>query len=92
VLRHGAARGATARELIGVTVTMSPVRRRFLEFLGSVVAVHIVALALYYGIDLPHSPAREQRIFAWVWMGVTVLVVLVGLQRIKRARRTRLTS
>ena len=68
---------------------VSPVRRRFLEFLGSVVAVHIVAIALYYGIDLPHSPAREQRMFAWVWMGVTVFVVLIGLQRIKRARRAR---
>jgi hypothetical protein len=75
-----------------VTATVSPVRRRFLEFLGSVVAVHVVAIALYYSLDLPHSPAREQRMFAWVWMGVTVLVVLVGLQRIKRARRARLIS
>jgi hypothetical protein len=68
---------------------MSPVRRRFLEFLVSVAAVHVVALALYYTLNLPHAPAREQRTFAWIWMGVTVIVVLVGLQRLKRARRPR---
>jgi heme/copper-type cytochrome/quinol oxidase subunit 4 len=60
-----------------------------LEFLVSVAAVHVVALGLYYALHLPQAPAGEQRMFAWVWMGVTVLVVLVGLQRIKRARNAR---
>ena len=68
---------------------MSLARRRFLEFLVSVAAVHAVAIALYYAIDLPHTPPREQRVFAWVWMAVTVAVVFVGLQRLKRARRAR---
>lgn len=72
-----------------MTSTKSPARQRFLEFLVSVAALHVVALALYYGLDLPHAPAMRQRVFAWVWMGATVLVVFVGLQRIKRARRTR---
>jgi hypothetical protein len=65
----------------------SPARKRFLEFLVSVAAVHVAAIALYYGLDLPHSPAARQRMFAWTWMGATVLVIFVGLQRIKRARR-----
>lgn len=64
----------------------SPTRQRFLEFLVSVAFVHVVAIALYYLMDLPHSPAQRQRMFAWVWMGATILVVFVGLQRIKRAR------
>ena len=70
-------------------VTQSPARRRFLEFLVSVAALHVVAIALFYGLDMPHAPAARQRLFAWVWMGATALVVFVGLQRIKRARRKR---
>ena len=66
---------------------ISPTRRRFLEFLVAVALVHVVAIAIYYGADVAHTTAREQRLFAWVWMGATVLVVFVGLQRIKRARR-----
>ncbi|HEY8174831.1 MAG TPA: hypothetical protein VIF32_03980 [Gemmatimonadaceae bacterium] len=68
---------------------LSPVRQRFLEFLVSVAAVHVVALVLYYALHVPQASAREQRTFAWIWMGVTVIVVLVGLQRLKRARRAR---
>lgn len=74
---------------------MAPItatRRRFLELLVSVVVVHAIAIALYYALDLPRTPARTQRIFAWVWMGLTVAVVLVGVQRLKRSRRSRLNS
>lgn len=66
---------------------MSLTRRRFLEFLVSVAAVHVVAIALYYALEMPRSPTARQRMFAWTWMGATVLVVFFGLQRIKRARR-----
>lgn len=66
---------------------MSPARRRFLEFLASVGAVHVIAIALYYALDVAHTPASRQRMFAWAWMGLTIAVVLIGLQRIKRARR-----
>jgi hypothetical protein len=62
-------------------------RRRFLELLVSVAMVHGVAIALYYGLDAAHWAARVQRWFAWGWMAVTAAVVLVGLQRLKRARR-----
>lgn len=65
----------------------SPVRRRFLEFLVSIAIVHGTAIAIYYALDLAHAPADRQRLFAWAWMGVTVLVIAFGLQRIKRARR-----
>jgi hypothetical protein len=70
-------------------VAITPARRRFLEFLVSVALVHVIAIALYYGIDLEHAAAGRQRAFAWTWMALTVLVVVVGLQRIKRARRRR---
>ena len=68
---------------------LSPVRRRFLEFLVAVVAVHVVAIGLYYGLSIPQAAASTQRRFGWIWMGVTVAIVIGGLQRIKRARRGR---
>ncbi|HEU4994867.1 MAG TPA: hypothetical protein VFT29_08605 [Gemmatimonadaceae bacterium] len=70
-------------------VTQSPARRRFLEFLISVAVLHAAAIALYYALDMPHAPSARQRMFAGVWMGATVLVIFVGLQRIKRARGRR---
>jgi uncharacterized membrane protein len=65
----------------------TPMRRRFLQFLVSVAIVHVIAIALYYGLDLATAPSRTQRVFAWGWMFVTVAVVLIGVQRLKRARR-----
>jgi hypothetical protein len=67
---------------------MSPTRRRFLQFLTSVAVVHVIALTAYYTLGVDGWRERDQRMFAWGWMGATVTVVLVGLQRIKRARRT----
>jgi uncharacterized membrane protein YdjX (TVP38/TMEM64 family) len=67
---------------------MSLTRRRFLQFLVSVAAVHIVAIVAYYGLGVSQLTERAQQMFAWGWMGATVAVVLVGLQRIKRARRS----
>lgn len=67
---------------------MSLTRRRFLQFLVSVAAVHVVAIAAYYGLGVGQLTERAQQMFAWGWMGATVAVVFVGLQRIKRARRT----
>lgn len=67
---------------------MSPTRRRFLQFLISVAVVHVTALTGYYALGVDRWPERQQRMFAWGWMGATVAVVLIGLQRIKRARRT----
>jgi hypothetical protein len=66
---------------------LTATRRRFLELLVSVAVVHGVAIALYYGLDITHWAGRTQRWFAWAWMAVTVAVVIVGLQRLKRARR-----
>jgi hypothetical protein len=66
---------------------LTPKRRRVLEFLGAVAAVHVVAIALYYGLDLAQAVPSTQRRFAWGWMAVTVAVVVLGLQRLKRARR-----
>jgi uncharacterized membrane protein YdcZ (DUF606 family) len=67
----------------------SPTRTRFLQFLVGVAVLHVVAIALYYALDIPHAAIVRQRMFAWIWIGATVLVIFVGLQRIKRSRSTR---
>ena len=68
---------------------MTPARRAFIQFLVSVAAVHVAAIVIYYTAGIPAMAPARQRMFAWVWMAVTVAVVFWGLQRIKRARRTR---
>jgi hypothetical protein len=70
-----------------VTEPPSLVRKRFREFLLGVAALHVTAIVLYYGLGIARAPVVRQQLFAWVWMGATVVVVLVGLQRVKRARR-----
>lgn len=87
MLRHGLPPGSASEIALSVTLQLSPIRRRFLEFLVAVALVHVVAIGIYYSTDLPHAAPQRQRWFAWVWMAATVLVVFVGLQRIKRARR-----
>lgn len=72
-----------------MTQGASPARRLFLRFLLAVAVLHAGAIGLYYALDVAHTPARQQRLFAWTWMGLTVAVVFVGLRRIKRARRPR---
>lgn len=67
---------------------MSLMRRRFLQLLVSVAVLHAVAIAGYYLFDIPRAPSDRQRIYAWTWMALTVAVVVVGLQRLKRARRS----
>ena len=64
----------------------SPMRKRFRQFLASLAVVHGVAIAGYYLFDVPATPERVQRAYAWVWMAATVAVAVIGLQRVKRAR------
>ena len=68
---------------------LTPVRRRFLEFLIGVIVLHAIAIVAYHALDIPDAPQRHQKLYAWTWMGLTAVVVLAGLQRMKRARRPR---
>ena len=71
------------------TAGPSPARRVVRNFAIAVVAVHVIAIAIYYGAGIAARPERVQRMYAWGWMGLTVVVVFGGLQRVKRARRAR---
>lgn len=68
---------------------VSPARRAFKRFLLAVAGLHVVAIALFYGLGVATASATAQRRFAWAWMGATVAVVFVGLRTLKRARKAR---
>jgi hypothetical protein len=56
--------------------------------MGTILVVHTVAIAIYRLSDMPHRPANVTRIFGAVWTAVTLVVVFVGLWRVRAARRT----
>lgn len=68
-------------------ITAAPeIRRHLLHMVLGVVAVHALAIALYYALDVPQRPPGFRRIFTGVWMVATLPVVLVGLARVRAAR------
>jgi hypothetical protein len=69
-----------------VAAQTSLARKRFRQFLLSVALLHVTAIAGYYVLGVARAPSRVQRAYAWTWMGATVAVVFIGLQRVKRAR------
>ena len=68
-------------------------RRHLMHMMIGVLAVHALAIALYYGLDVEQRPPTFRKVFAGIWMVATLPVVLVGLTRVRaarvRARRTR---
>lgn len=59
------------------------------DFAVAVVLLHAIAIGAYYAFDVAGRPERVQRMYAWGWMALTVAVVFIGLQRLKRARARR---
>jgi len=60
-----------------------------LQFMTAVAVLHVTAIALYYALHIAGATPERQRLFAWTWIGLTVVVVIAGLQRLKRVRRRR---
>jgi hypothetical protein len=67
----------------------TPARRAMLQFMTAVATLHVVAIALYYALDIASASDARQRTFGWVWIVATAALVIGGLQRIKRIRRAR---
>ena len=61
-------------------------RRHLLHMVIGVVAVHAIAVALYYALGVEQRPPNFRRVFTGIWMVATLPVVLVGLSRIRRTR------
>ena len=62
------------------------VRRELLILILLALLVHGIAIAVYYLAHMDHVYGRPRNIFMTVWMGAILIVVLVQLRRIRRAR------
>lgn len=62
------------------------IRRATLRLIIAVVALHSVALAVYYLTDMAHAASRIRMTFTLVWTFATALTVAVLLKRVRQAR------
>jgi hypothetical protein len=67
-------------------VRNSPARRAVVAMMGSIVAVHTLAIAIYRLAGIDRRGADATRTFGAVWTAVTLVVVGVGLWRVRVAR------
>ena len=69
-----------------VSGTRAELRRHLMHMILGVLAVHALGIALHYGLGVEQRPTNFRRIFAGLWVGATLPVVLIGLSRIRAAR------
>lgn len=72
-----------------MTTVVTPARKAFKQLLIAIAVLHTGAIGLYYALGVRAMTPERQRYFAWTWIGVTVIVIFAGLQRIRRARLRR---
>ena len=54
--------------------------------MGAVIAVHVVAIVIYRVGHVASRPENVGRIFGAAWTAITLVVVFVGLYRVRTAR------
>ncbi len=54
--------------------------------MGLVIAIDAIAITGYFAFGVRTAPPGTRLAFTGIWMAATLLVVLVGLARIRRAR------
>ena len=64
----------------------SPAARHLLVMLAAVIALDAAAIAVYYLADIPSATAGVRNAFTAAWTIATVIIVGIGLRRIRRAR------
>ena len=64
----------------------SPAHRHLAVMVGSVLVVHALAIAVYYAAHIAAAAPRVRQGFTTAWTLATLVVVGVGLRRIRRAR------
>ena len=68
---------------------VAELRKLLLQLIAAVVVLDVAAIALYYGLGIQRTAPRTQTLFTGIWTIATLIVVLVGLGRIRTARRRR---
>lgn len=66
--------------------TTSLLRRRVFQLVGSIVVLDVIAIGAYQLAHVGATSARTQLIFSGTWLILTVLLVLLGLNRVRDAR------
>jgi hypothetical protein len=69
-----------------VDARRAQLRAATLRLVIGVVAVHGIALAVYYGFDIGHRPDRTRTIFVAIWTFATAITVAFLLKRVRQAR------
>lgn len=67
-------------------IVSSPLGRAVAWLVGLVVAIDMVAIALYYTLHISLSSAKTQEVFTVTWMVVVLVIVVVQLRRIRVVR------
>ena len=67
----------------------SPARKQLIVMMALVILVHTLGIAIHQLADIEHRPRNVRTAYLAGWMIVTVLVVGVGLHRIRVARTRR---
>ena len=70
-------------------VKRAALRRAALQLILGVMALHAVALSVYYLADISHTSPRVQTWFTAAWTMSTALVVALLLRRVRLIRRGR---
>ncbi len=66
--------------------TAPELRRHLMHMMIGVLAVHAIAIALYYALGVEQRPPTFRKVFTGIWMVATLPVVIVGLTRIRATR------
>jgi hypothetical protein len=61
-------------------------RRATLQLFIGIVALHAVAIAVFYLSGIATGPERTRTIFVAVWTAATAITVAVLLRRVRQAR------
>lgn len=61
-------------------------RNELLRLVASVLAIDAVAIAVFFAAKLSRSSSSTLILFGFIWTIATLVVVLVGLRRVREAR------
>ena len=64
----------------------TPAQRELVRFVLSIVALEVVAIGLFYAAGIERAGSRTRTAYLLAWMAVTLVVVMTGLRRLRRAR------
>jgi hypothetical protein len=71
---------------MALTPAARAMRRHLLEMIGLVIGLDAITIAIYYALGMKYRAPRVQIAFTAVWTVLTLLVVLRGMGKVRRAR------